>query len=228
MKNKNYINDIYLKKSRYLEPKDNFKKLIKLLKLDKPKKNSKLIDVGCANGELLFNIKKEFHNLELYGVDVDQSLIDRAKVVCSKEIKFIKKDITKEIKLGKFDYVICCGVLSIFKDGEKILNNLRKLLKPGGKIFIFDSLNKYSYNLHIKATNSQNKKFLIYKNMYSLKFIQDFYKNKKNKVYPFFLKKKLKKNNKNYIYNWTEIINKKNIVTSGLGLFQNQFWIKIY
>tara|TARA_B110000027_G_C16033442_1_gene261980 strand:+ start:79 stop:765 length:687 start_codon:yes stop_codon:yes gene_type:complete len=228
MKNKNYINDIYLKKNRYLKPKDNFKELIKLIKLDKPKKNSRLIDVGCANGELLFNIKKEFPNLDLHGVDVDQHLINRAKFVCSKEINFKNKDITKAIKLGKFDYVICCGVLSIFKDGEKILKNLQSLLKPQGKIFIFDSLNKFSYNLHIKATNSQNKEFLMYKNMYSVKFIQDFYKNKKNKVYPFFLKKKLKKNTKNYIYNWTEVINNKNIVTSGLGLFQNQFWIKIY
>jgi 2-polyprenyl-3-methyl-5-hydroxy-6-metoxy-1,4-benzoquinol methylase len=226
--NKNYINDIYLKKKRYFKPKDNFKKLIQLLKSDKPKKNAKLIDIGCANGELLFNIQKVFKNFELCGVDVDDTLLNKAKEICPKEIIFKKKDITKEINLGKFDYVICCGVLSIFRNGKKVLANLKKLLKPNGKIFIFDSLNNYSYNLHIKATNSQDPKFLLFKNMYSVKFIQNFYKDKKNKVYPFFLKKNLTKNKKNYIYNWTELINAKRIVTSGLGLIQTQFWIKIY
>ena len=53
--------------------------------------------------------------------------------------------------------------------------------KPGGKIFIFDSLNKYYYNLHIIAENFRNKESdLLYKNVYSLQFIEKFfYKNKK-------------------------------------------------
>ena len=43
------------------------------------------------------------------------------------------------------------GVLSIFNDGEKIMKNLFLLLKPKGKIFIFDSLNINSFNLYIKS-----------------------------------------------------------------------------
>ena len=46
--------------------------------------------------------------------------------------------------------------------------------------------------------------------------------------YPFILKTKLKKNKKNFIYNWTEKFAGKKIVTSGLGILQYQYWLKIY
>ena len=227
-----FKNEIYIKRSRYHKPKENFQTLIKLLKKEKKNKNFTLLDIGCANGELLFNLRKNFKKSYLTGVDVDQSLLNKAKKICSKDIKFIKGDISKKnLKIGKFDFVICCGVLSIFKDGKNILKNLMLQLKPGGKIFIFDSLNKYYYNLHIIAENfRKNKSDLLYKNVYSLQFIEKlFSKNKKKlQIIPFYLKKNLKTNKQNYIYNWTETLSGKRIVTSGLGLMQYQFWLKIY
>ena len=231
-KTEHYKNEIYLKRSRYSSPKENFKTLIKLLKKEKQNKNFSLLDIGCANGELLFNIKKNFKKSNLMGIDVDQSLLNKAKKICTKDIKFLKKDISKkDLKIGKFDFVICCGVLSIFKDGKNILKNLLLQLKPGGKIFIFDSLNKYYYNLHVIAENFRNDKSdLLYKNVYSLQFIEKFFveNKKKMKIIPFYLKKNLTRNNKHYIYNWTETLSGKKIVTSGLGFIQYQFWLKIY
>ena len=227
-----YKNEIYLKRSKYYRPKENFKMLIELLKKEKKNKSFTLLDIGCANGELLFNLKKNFKYSNLMGIDVDQSLLDKAKKICPKDIKFSKNDISKKnLKIGKFDFVICCGVLSIFKDGNKILKNLLSQLKPNGRIFIFDSLNKYYYNLHIVAENSRNNKTeLFYKNVYSIQFIKKFFlkKKKKFKLIPFYLKTNLKKNKNNYIYNWTENLSGKKIVTSGLGLIQYQFWLKIY
>ena len=76
----------------------------------------------------------------------------KAKKMCSPNIEFKKGNISKKINnIGKFDIVIFSGVLSIFNDGEKILKNLFSLLKPKGKVFIFDSFNIYSYNLYIKS-----------------------------------------------------------------------------
>ena len=37
-----------------------------------------------------------------------------------------------------------------------------------------------------------------------------------------------KKNKNNLRLGWTEILSGKKIVTNGLGLIQNQFWIKIF
>ena len=58
--------EIYLKESRYDNPKDSFKFLIKILKKNiDPKKIYDVLDIGCANGELLFQLNKNFKNLKL-------------------------------------------------------------------------------------------------------------------------------------------------------------------
>ena len=46
---------LYLKSNLYKKPKENFKFLQKILKKDyQKKKKYKVIDTGCANGELLY------------------------------------------------------------------------------------------------------------------------------------------------------------------------------
>ena len=72
---RDFINEIYMKRDKYLKPKENFSTLIKLIAKDKPKSNFTLLDVGCANGELLFNIQKKFKNANLTGIDVDQKVL---------------------------------------------------------------------------------------------------------------------------------------------------------
>ena len=236
MKNKKKIsffnNQIYEKRSRYLKPKENFKVLIKILKKDEIKINSEVIDVGCSNGELLFNLKKNFKKYKLTGIDVDKNLIRKAKTICSKDIVFKNKNMNhKNLNIGKFDLVIFSGILSIFNNGNEILKNLLKLTKKDGKIYIFDSLNEYPFNLHIKSVNTFDKKrSILYKNMYSIDFIKNYFARykKKIKIYPFKLKTNLKKNNKNLILGWTEFLSGKKIVTSGLSLVQKQYWLKIY
>jgi len=227
-----FKNDVYLNKSRYNNPKENFKFLIKLLKAEKLNNKFSLLDVGCSNGELLYNLNNFFKKASLTGIDVDGKLLNKAKKICPKNIVFLKKNISNtNLKIGKFDVIILSGVLSIFKNSEKILRNLLSLLKSRGKIFIFDSLNVYSYNLYIKSeTFEQNKKRVLYKNMYSTAFLKKFFKKcgKKTKFIPFVLKTNIKKDKKNPINGWTENLSGKKIVTSGLGLIQRQFWIKVF
>ena len=152
--------------------------------------------------------------------------------MCPNDIFFHKKDISKKIVgIGKFDIIILSGVLSIFSDGEKIIKNLISLLKPNGKIFIFEALNTYSYNLFIKSENlNVAPKSIWFKNMYSTNFIKKVAKKnkKKCKFFKFKLKTKLKKNKTNLNIGWTEYLSGKKIITNGLGIIQNQFWVKIY
>lgn len=231
IKKVSYMNDVYHKK-KYTKPKEIFKKLINFLKKEDKKRELSLIDIGCANGELLFHLRRSFPYLKLTGADVDNKLLDKAKKVCPKNINFLKMNVLNIKKnTEKFDIIILSGVLSIFDNAEKVLKNLIKILKPKGKIYIFESLNVYSYNLHIKSeTFKKNKKIVWFKNMYSTDFIKKFASKNKKKcsLFPFQLKINLKKNYKNLQYGWTEILSKKKIVTSGLGLIHNQFWVKIY
>ena len=187
--------------------------------------------MGCANGELLFHLSKNFPTFDLTGVDVDKHLLKRAKSSCPKNIKFKQINVLKlEKKLKKFDIIVISGVLSIFKNADKILNNLLKILKPKGSIYIFESVNLYSYNLQIKAeTYKKNKKIIWNKYMYSTDFFNRFALQHRMKCsfFPIKLRINLKKNKKNLQYGWTEYLSNKKIVTNGLGIIQNQSWIKI-
>ena len=63
------------------------------------------------------------------------------------------------------------------------MKNLFSLLKPKGKIFIFDSLNINSHNLYIKSEEiKKNKKRIWYKNMYCTDFLRTFQRSSKKSV----------------------------------------------
>ena len=79
-----FFNEVYTKKDRYIKPKEIFINLIKILKKEKLNKTKSLIDIGCASGELLFNLNRNFENLNLTGLDVDKKLILKARDKCQK------------------------------------------------------------------------------------------------------------------------------------------------
>ena len=86
--------------------------------------------------------------------------------------------------------------MSIFDNGDKIMTNLFSILKPNGRIFIFDSLNIYSFNFISNLRRSKKKeKDIWFKNMYSTQFFKDTAKRfkKKCKFFEFRLKMDLKK-----------------------------------
>ena len=188
-----------------------------------------MIDVGCANGELLYNLHKNFKNLNLTGIDVDKKLLKKARINCPSQIKFKYGNIGRKIDgLGKYDIIILSGVLSILIMEKKIMKNLFSLLKPKGKIFIFDSLNINSHNLYIKSEEiKKNKKEFGIKICIVLIFLRTFQRSsKKCRFYD--LDYLQKKNKNNLRLGWTEILSGKKIVTNGLGLIQKSFWIKIF
>ena len=65
--------------------------------------------------------------------------------------------------------------------------------------------------------------------MYSKDFFNRFANKHKMKCsfFPVRLNINLKKDKKNLQYGWTEYLSNKKIVTSGLGIIQNQFWTKL-
>ena len=62
---------LYLKSNRYKKPKEAFKLLLRILKKRlSQSKNYELLDVGCANGELLYFLNEKLGNVKFYGIDV--------------------------------------------------------------------------------------------------------------------------------------------------------------
>jgi len=223
---------LYLKENRYKNTKDSFKLLIKILKTKlKKQKKYNLLDVGCANGELIYNLEKNFQNIEFTGLDVRKDLIEKAKRHVGVNVKFLNLDISKKQKLKKkYDLIICAGVLAIFDNYKIVLTNLSKLLKKGGEIYLFGNFNIYDFDVFIKYKDlhkNQNK-FQSGWNIWSLYSIKKFFKKKSIKIFRFYINKKIYPKKNDLIRCWTVNIKNKNYFTNALSIIQKQFWVRIY
>ena len=141
---------IYLKTNRHNKPKELFKFLLKILKKNLPKnKKLKLLDIGCANGELIYFLNKNLKNIEFYGIDIRADLLKVAKNYC-KETTFKKIDINSEFEFKeKFDIIICSGVMGVFDNLDLFFKNLKKLSKKQTVIYLMAFFNNYNYNINV-------------------------------------------------------------------------------
>ena len=187
---------IYLKENRYFKPKDSFKFLIKILKNQTTKKEYSILDLGCANGELIYQLEKHFKNFKITGYDIRQDLLNKAKKNLSKKVILKKINVNAKIKLvDKFDIIICSGVISIFDNLNMFRKNIKKLIKPNGKIYLFGNFNEYDYNVFVTYEDIKRHKNIKQTgwNIWSIKTIKEIFKEKKIKQYSFFMKKNIKK-----------------------------------
>ena len=100
----------------------------------------RLLDVGCGDGDFIFMVKDRFK--ECYGVDVSSVRIERAKkrskdVSDGDNIHFYQCDADEELPFNNsfFCAVSCIAVLEHVFNPPNVLDEIRRVLKPGG-IFI--------------------------------------------------------------------------------------------
>lgn len=101
------------------------------------KKTFSVLDLGCGNGRLFKFLSREGVKSYL-GIDNSEGLIKLAKSENSKA-KFLCKDFSKKIVLGrKFDAIFAIASFHHLprKDQLSVLKNWKKLLKPGGYLFM--------------------------------------------------------------------------------------------
>ena len=109
------------------------KKLIKKFKL---KKGSKVLDIGCAKGFLMHDLKKESKNkIEVYGIDISKYAKSRAMSSVKSKIKIMncKK---LDFKDNSFDLVIGINVVHNLSTNlcKKSIEEIQRV--SGGKAFI--------------------------------------------------------------------------------------------
>ena len=151
---------LYLKSNLYKKPKENFKFLQKILKkrLSK-KKKYKVIDIGCANGELLYFLKNKNKNFDLTGLDIRNDLISKAKKNLPEKVILKKIDFNSKVKsFGKYDIIICSGVISIFDDLNVFFQNIKKIKKKDSIFYFFGSFNDYPYDIRTRYVDVNMKK----------------------------------------------------------------------
>ena len=221
---------IYLKSNRYKKPKEKSKMLLKILKkkLSKNKKYT-LLDIGCANGELIYFLSKNLKNIDYFGVDIRNDLLNLAKKKNLSQANFRRVDFNKRNNFNqKFDIIIASGVISIFDNLNIFFQNLKKCLKTNSKIFLGGHFNNFDYDVRVKYTDLKIKKKIYQSgwNIWSIKTIKNHLKSKKMRKHNFFIKYDVKITKNDQIRSWTIKINKKRYFTNALKIIQNQMWLE--
>ncbi len=93
---------------------------------------TKVLDVGCFNGELLIELSQRFPKARFHGFDVNKYL--KAIFPSAKNFTFWQS--TLDRIEGKFDLISMSCSMGYIKDINGLFRNIRRLLKPKGLLFI--------------------------------------------------------------------------------------------
>ncbi len=146
-------NDAYINRKKL---KFHEIKTIKLI--SKKLKNSKsFLDIGCANGNFIFNLQKKNNNIKYYGVDISKKLLNIAKTNNTNDnIYFEKANIDYYKPNKKFDIVNASGMLTNYEDFKIPLKKWIKLVKKDGILIIFGCFNSSNIDTITKMRNNYN------------------------------------------------------------------------
>ncbi len=118
--------------------------LLKIFELENKTKltNLKILDAGSGSGHRITNVAKHFKNCEFLGIDISDASLKIANIIKNnnnlENIQFKKFNLMDStLKLGKFDVVLCMGVLHHLSNPEKGLQNILQTLKKDGILFLY-------------------------------------------------------------------------------------------
>ena len=109
----------------------------KLLELSKIKKGNSVLDLACGTGLVTKKILKKIgDDGDVFGVDSSDSALKIAKkwVGVKKNDHFVRGDAETIQFNTKFDAITCQFALFFFPNEQKVLRNMKKLLKKNGII----------------------------------------------------------------------------------------------
>lgn len=106
-----------------------------------------VLDVGCASGWLLSEVAKNYPKAQCTGIDVYKKALDYGSKNY-KNLKLIEADAHKlPFSEKSFDLIICTEVLEHVQDPKGVLQEIKRVLKPGGVVIVEMDTNNLLFRL---------------------------------------------------------------------------------
>ncbi len=104
----------------------------------------RILDAGCGSGEMMVTISRYLPACEITGIDISDPLLEYAnqlKIInhLNNRVQFIKGNVKKmPFENNSFDVVFSVNMVHFVDDPIRMLNEMERILKPGGYLFIKD------------------------------------------------------------------------------------------
>lgn len=103
--------------------------------------NAVILDVGSGWGELQYELSQPQYNAQhIYGIEPHDKLLQLSKIILDGNTKTtVTQGVVEQLPFedNTFDIVICYTVLEHVQDYKKAVSEMLRVLKPGGKIYVF-------------------------------------------------------------------------------------------
>ena len=109
-------------------------------------KNADILDLGCGGGLLTEQMHK--HGANVVGLDASSKTIKIAKKHAKEQnlkIDYVNTNIEEYSNKKKFDVIICFELIEHVPNPSKLIENISKIIKPGGKLFL-STINRNIYS----------------------------------------------------------------------------------
>jgi trans-aconitate methyltransferase len=93
-----------------------------------------VLDLGCGDGALTCMIADQLSDGRVLGIDASQGMIDAAMLKAAPNLDFRLMDIDDLDFEEEFDAVFSNATLHWVKDHRRLLKNVRRALRPGGRL----------------------------------------------------------------------------------------------
>lgn len=99
-----------------------------------------VLDVGCGTGEITARLARAFPQASFVGVDLEETHLARARVRCASSGSRVRFEAGDALALpfgdASFDLVVCRHLIQAVPDASRVLGEIRRVLRPGGRIHL--------------------------------------------------------------------------------------------
>jgi SAM-dependent methyltransferase len=96
-----------------------------------------VLDVGCGTGEITARLAETFPEASFVGLDLEEAHLERARARCASHGSRVRFRYGDALALpfpdAQFDLVVCRHLLQAVPDARRVLAEIKRVLRPGGR-----------------------------------------------------------------------------------------------